>query len=114
MLIFLQYVLSDALLVWRAWVLWHDRRVVHGLLAFCLILSSGKSLIRIILLGVDHRLPQVGVIYETASLPSRIWSNDLRSTLIINLPLLFTNVVATALVGLRVWSAVYSPRVRSH
>ncbi|KAL1692491.1 hypothetical protein GGG16DRAFT_101704 [Schizophyllum commune] len=56
-----------------------------GLLAFCLILSS------------------VGVIYETTSLPSRIWSNDLRSTLIINLPLLFTNVVATALVGLRVW-----------
>ncbi|KAL1760306.1 hypothetical protein FB107DRAFT_287130 [Schizophyllum commune] len=81
----INYVLSDALLVWRAWVLWHDRRVVHGLLAFCLILSS------------------VGVIYETASLPSRIWSNDLRSTLIINLPLLFTNVVATALVGLRVW-----------
>ncbi|KAL1722941.1 hypothetical protein EV715DRAFT_270061 [Schizophyllum commune] len=81
----INYVLSDALLVWRAWVLWHDRRVVHGLLAFCLILSS------------------VGVVYETASLPSRIWSNDLRSTLIINLPLLFTNVVATALVGLRVW-----------
>ncbi|KAL1676953.1 hypothetical protein EV122DRAFT_291556 [Schizophyllum commune] len=81
----INYVLSDALLVWRAWVLWHDRRVVHGLLAFCLILSA------------------VGVIYETASLPSRIWSNDLPSTLIINLPLLFTNVVATALVGLRVW-----------
>ncbi|KAL1729737.1 hypothetical protein EV714DRAFT_237274 [Schizophyllum commune] len=99
----INYVLSDALLVWRAWVLWHDQRVVHGLLAFCLILSSGKNFLRIIILAVDRRLSQVGVVYETASLPSRIWSNDLRSTLIINLPLLLTNVVATALVGLRVW-----------
>ena len=103
MLISLQYVLSDALLVWRAWVLWHDRRVVHSLLTICLILSSGMDFIRIILFKADPWLSQVRVIYETASLPSRIWSNDLRSTLIINLPLLFTNVVATALVGLRVW-----------
>ncbi|KAL1663705.1 hypothetical protein GGF50DRAFT_127790 [Schizophyllum commune] len=84
----INYVLSDALLVWRAW-----------------------HFIPIILLAVERWLSQVGVIYETASLPSRIWSNDLRSTFIINLPLLFTNVIATALVGLRVCCRIYQPDV---
>ncbi|KAL1748704.1 hypothetical protein HDZ31DRAFT_29141 [Schizophyllum fasciatum] len=88
------YFVSDAIVVWRAWVLWPDSRIAKGLLTLCL----GGSL--------------VGVIVEC------VWSvQDLTvgepavRTLMMTVPLLATNIVATALVGVQVW--IYRRDIKS-
>ncbi|KAL1748705.1 S-adenosyl-L-methionine-dependent methyltransferase [Schizophyllum fasciatum] len=80
------YLVSDSIVVWRAWVLWPDSHIAKGLLTLCL----GGSL--------------VGVIVEC------VWSaQDLLvevppvRTLMMTVPLLATNIVATVLVGVQVW-----------
>ena len=37
-----QYILSDVVLVWRAWCLWQDSRLAKGLLTFCTIGTVGE------------------------------------------------------------------------
>ncbi|TRM61076.1 hypothetical protein BD626DRAFT_502624 [Schizophyllum amplum] len=81
------YVLSDALVVWRAWVIWPHSRVARGMLAFCI----GCSLIGTVVEGVFL----VRLLYAKHKAPTLILAMDL--------PLLVTNATATVLVGIKVW-----------
>lgn len=44
--------MSDGVLVWRAWCLWPDSRIVKGILASCLCGSIGERLSTQLLLGL--------------------------------------------------------------
>ncbi|KAL1744993.1 hypothetical protein HDZ31DRAFT_63561 [Schizophyllum fasciatum] len=79
------YLLSDALVCWRTWVLWRDNRLVHTIIAFCMACTT------------------VGVVTESVCKIMGVLAHQPHSALIVNLPLLVTNAVATGLVGLRLW-----------
>lgn len=38
-----QYLISDVVVVWRAWVIWHGNWWVRGSLLFCLLATAGTS-----------------------------------------------------------------------
>ncbi|TRM65734.1 hypothetical protein BD626DRAFT_191292 [Schizophyllum amplum] len=79
------YILSDALVVWRAWVLWSHSRFAKGLLLLCMICSV------------------VGAIFESIWLkPLDIRGDMLFPEILLPLSLFITNLVATVLVGIRV------------
>ncbi|KAL1669032.1 hypothetical protein GGF50DRAFT_45356 [Schizophyllum commune] len=85
----LNYVLSDAVLVWRAWCLWPDSRLVKGLLLFLMggtIIGSVAELTWLYCPGPAL----VGTLETTSQL------------LTVLVPLLTTNVVATLLIGTKV------------
>ncbi|KAL1673412.1 hypothetical protein EV122DRAFT_222692 [Schizophyllum commune] len=67
------YVMCDAVLVWRAWCLWQDHRLAKALLLACMCGSIGE-------------------FFESVS-----------QYLTMLIPLLFTNIVATSLIGVKVW-----------
>ncbi|KAL1705254.1 hypothetical protein EV121DRAFT_279701 [Schizophyllum commune] len=79
--------LSDAIVIWRAWVLWRDNRIVKAILSLCM----AGSLI----------LPIVECVF---------WVRDAMGepvphlmSLMVTTPLLVTNSVTTILVGFQVW-----------
>ncbi|KAL1689590.1 hypothetical protein GGG16DRAFT_57557 [Schizophyllum commune] len=81
----LNYLLSDSLVVWRAWVMWPGNNFVRGLLSGCMLLGLA------------------GTIYEIVS-QSAMASEHI----VLGLPLTtmavtlcLTNVVSTALIGVR-------------
>ncbi|KAL1725250.1 hypothetical protein EV714DRAFT_221726 [Schizophyllum commune] len=82
----LSYLISDIIVVWRAWVLWPDSRVVKSLLLLC---ACGST--------VGVTLDCVWVLLEVGAIPMA------QRTLTRTLPLLVTNLVATGLVGIRAW-----------
>ncbi|TRM65106.1 hypothetical protein BD626DRAFT_240865 [Schizophyllum amplum] len=77
--------LNDALVVWRAYVIWPNSRLARGLLLACVICSL------------------VAVIFECV----RYLNSSLRAApfyaLVVDVTLPATNIVATTLVGIRVW-----------
>ncbi|KAI5824288.1 hypothetical protein K523DRAFT_356961 [Schizophyllum commune Tattone D] len=77
--------LSDAVVVWRAWVLWPGNRVVKGALSLCMAGSVVG-----VLIGFST--------FIRARSAGKIWR-----MFMMEIPLLFTNAVATALVGLKMW-----------
>ncbi|KAL1696287.1 hypothetical protein GGG16DRAFT_43571 [Schizophyllum commune] len=80
------YFVSDAIVVWRAWVLWPNSRLAKGALCVCLAGSL------------------VGVIVECVwTVEDLVEGEPAIRTLMMTVPLLATNVVATALVGVQVW-----------
>uniref|UniRef100_D8QCK8 rRNA adenine N(6)-methyltransferase n=1 Tax=Schizophyllum commune (strain H4-8 / FGSC 9210) TaxID=578458 RepID=D8QCK8_SCHCM len=80
------YFVSDAIVVWRAWVLWPNSRLAKGALCVCLAGSL------------------VGVIVECVwTVEDLVEGEPAIRTLMMTVPLLATNVVATALVGIQVW-----------
>ncbi|KAI5899678.1 uncharacterized protein SCHCODRAFT_02605817 [Schizophyllum commune H4-8] len=81
------YVLSDAIVIWRVWVLWSDSLVAKGVLLVCM----GGSL--------------VGAIINTiwTVRPATAFQTAKSRALAITIPFLFTNAVAIILVGRRAW-----------
>ncbi|KAI5835010.1 hypothetical protein K523DRAFT_385188 [Schizophyllum commune Tattone D] len=88
------YLLSDAIVVWRAWVLWPNSRVAKAILSTCMCGSVVGAILNAVWTIQNDR--------SVKTLP-RIQS------LALTIPLLLTNVVATSLVGLQVWQ-VLPPR----
>ncbi|KAL1707733.1 hypothetical protein EV121DRAFT_277725 [Schizophyllum commune] len=82
------YLLSDAIVVWRAWVLWPNSRVAKAILSTCMCGSAVGAILNAVWTIQNDR--------SVKTLP-RIQS------LALTVPLLLTNVVATSLVGLQVW-----------
>ncbi|KAL1672424.1 hypothetical protein EV122DRAFT_294876 [Schizophyllum commune] len=81
------FIMSDAIVIWRAWVLWRDNRIVKGILSLCM----AGSLV----------LPIVECVF---------WVRDAMGepvphlmSLMVTTPLLVTNSVTTILVGFQVW-----------
>ncbi|KAL1735451.1 hypothetical protein EV714DRAFT_280065 [Schizophyllum commune] len=86
-LLALDLLVCDAIVVWRAWILWQDSRVVKVILSLCLVGS---------VVGVVAHLVWYAVAYLDSEAPTL-------SLLMVTIPLLLTNLVATILVGLQVW-----------
>ncbi|KAL1748770.1 hypothetical protein HDZ31DRAFT_5510, partial [Schizophyllum fasciatum] len=81
------FVMSDAIIAWRAWVLWPDSRLVKGTLILCMVGSAAGVTIDCVWSAQD-------VMGEHVV--------ELRA-LLVTMPLLLTNVVSTTLVGVKVW-----------
>ncbi|KAI5889517.1 uncharacterized protein SCHCODRAFT_02634777 [Schizophyllum commune H4-8] len=85
----------DAIVVWRAWALWQDNRVAKIILSLCMASS---------VVGVLAHLIWYALAYLDDTAP-------ILSLLMVTIPLLLTNLVATILVGLQVW--YYRRNIRS-
>ncbi|KAJ7595439.1 hypothetical protein C8J56DRAFT_1159912 [Mycena floridula] len=95
----LTFLISDTIVVWRAWVLWPNRRV-RALLAFCWLGSLGGAI-------TDDAFGMLWVLKgDTRFTPTG------PKTLILSLPLLITNIVSTSLVGYKVWQ--YRTQIKAH
>ncbi|KAF9070790.1 hypothetical protein BDP27DRAFT_1446682 [Rhodocollybia butyracea] len=87
----LNFFLNDLVIVWRAWSIVEPRpRWVQAVLVFCVFLSFGAVLVDIIL-ATDSTLAGPNLNYTTARV-------------VMPLSLLVTNIVATAIIGLRTWN----------
>ncbi|KAE9402410.1 hypothetical protein BT96DRAFT_918253 [Gymnopus androsaceus JB14] len=95
----INYLLSDGVVCWRAWVLYPHSKPVQGLLIFCM-LGSGAAVLTDAILGTERLLK--GIVDMGISL----FNLDLY------LPLLLTNVVATVLVGYKFWQ--YRQEIKEH
>ncbi|KAL1759421.1 hypothetical protein FB107DRAFT_205023 [Schizophyllum commune] len=81
------FVVSDAIVAWRAWVLWPDNRCIKSVLILCVLGSLAGVTVQCVWTAQD-------VMGEHTV--------QLRA-LMVTMPLLLTNVVATVLVGGKVW-----------
>ncbi|KAJ7488157.1 hypothetical protein FB451DRAFT_1391102 [Mycena latifolia] len=84
------YLMSDAIVVWRAWVVYHDNLKVHLLLSLCLLGSLVGAMI-------DMTFGSLWLFGNAKFTPSG------PRTLIMVLPLVVTNMVSTSLMGYKVW-----------
>ncbi|KAI5888217.1 uncharacterized protein SCHCODRAFT_02636069 [Schizophyllum commune H4-8] len=81
----ISYLLGDALVVWRAWVIWSESKLVRGILIACMFCTLAG-------LSVD-------LVVDLKS-----WLDDKALNAPMIVAMLLTNAVATALVGVRVWT----------
>ncbi|KAL1702060.1 hypothetical protein EV121DRAFT_282194 [Schizophyllum commune] len=81
----ISYLLGDALVVWRAWVIWSESKLARGLLT---------NLVRGLTAGLS-----VDLVVDLKS-----WLEDKALNAPMIIAMLLTNAVATALVGVRVWT----------
>ncbi|KAL1695893.1 hypothetical protein GGG16DRAFT_121246 [Schizophyllum commune] len=99
----LNYLISDGVVVWRAWTLWRDNRSAKGVLLTCICGSAIGTTVECVWSLQSARRGQI----ESAT-----------QTLMLTVPLLVTNIVSTALVAIRVWlyrrdiKASLSPYIR--
>ncbi|KAJ6549297.1 hypothetical protein DFH09DRAFT_620199 [Mycena vulgaris] len=84
------YFMSDAIVVWRAWMLWQDNLRIKVLLSLCMFGT---------LVGIttDMTFVALYLVGNTKFTPTGA------RTLILVLSLMFTNVVSTTLIGVKVW-----------
>ncbi|KAJ6596367.1 hypothetical protein DFH09DRAFT_1134738 [Mycena vulgaris] len=92
------YLMSDAIVVWRAWVLYHDNLKVRLVLSLCLLGS---------LVGATTDMT-FGTLWLFGNLK---FTPTGPRVLILVLPLLVTNMVATSLMGFKVWQ--YRRQIKS-
>ncbi|KAL1710203.1 hypothetical protein EV121DRAFT_275762 [Schizophyllum commune] len=99
----LNYLISDGIVVWRAWTLWIDHRAAKGVLLACMCGSAIGTTVECVWSLQSTRRGQT----ESAT-----------QTLMLTVSLLATNIVSTALVAIRVWiyrrdvKASLSPYIR--
>ncbi|KAL1682648.1 hypothetical protein EV122DRAFT_203218 [Schizophyllum commune] len=84
------FILCDFVVVWRAWIVWTGNKYVHGLLILCLVASIACSVADFV---ITYHAIQTLDIYGPAE--TRV--------LLDVVPLLVTNIVASVLVGIKVW-----------
>ncbi|KAI4519073.1 hypothetical protein K525DRAFT_272057 [Schizophyllum commune Loenen D] len=96
----ISYLVGDALVVWRAWVLWPRSWVARSLLATCMVFTVGKC--TLFGSGILLNTPPVGLSVDLYIDFSAVeLSKALNAPMII--AVLLTNALATILVGIRVW-----------
>ncbi|KAL1678276.1 hypothetical protein EV122DRAFT_212417, partial [Schizophyllum commune] len=99
----LNYLISDGIVVWRAWTLWIDHRFAKGVLLACMCGSTIGTTVECVWSLQSTRRGQT----ESAT-----------QTLMLTVHLLATNIVSTVLVAIRVWlyrrdiKASLSPYIR--
>ncbi|KAL1759614.1 hypothetical protein FB107DRAFT_270920 [Schizophyllum commune] len=84
----LNFMLSDAIVVWRAWALFKDEARVQWGLISCLAVSYVGTTVDIVLLVLVYML---------------VLEDVPEYSLIMTIPLLLTNVIATAAIGYKTW-----------
>ncbi|KAE9403372.1 hypothetical protein BT96DRAFT_917616 [Gymnopus androsaceus JB14] len=93
------FILSDGVVCWRAWVLYPLNKTAQGMLALCMFVSI-TALTTTAIIQVESDLKSGGSNAFTISNLSYF------------IPLLFTNTVATALVGYKFWE--YHQEIKVH
>jgi len=86
----INFMLSDGVVCWRAWALYPANKPARGILVLCM-LGSLAALITASVMGTESLLNEI---------PD---SGTAVSNLVYYIPLLFTNIVATALIALKFW-----------
>ncbi|THV00455.1 hypothetical protein K435DRAFT_446618 [Dendrothele bispora CBS 962.96] len=89
----LNFLLSDGIVVWRTWVLYPEQWIVRGILLICMLISCVCTF-------VDAGLKaarELRDVMDTSGGPAE-------QSLLMALPLLFTNLVAVSLIGYKTWS----------
>ncbi|KAJ6468505.1 hypothetical protein C8R47DRAFT_1325777 [Mycena vitilis] len=84
------YFMSDAIVVWRAWVLWHESTKIKVLLSLCMFGS---------LVGLTIDMTFVALFF----FGHKKFTPTGARTLTLILPLMVTNIVSTALIGIKAW-----------
>ncbi|KAL1730724.1 hypothetical protein EV714DRAFT_272459 [Schizophyllum commune] len=82
------FIISDAIVVWRAWVLWHEERVAKSILASCMVAT--------VVLGLSSLALSCLAIFNPGYSP-------VNNNYMMCIPLLITNLVATSAIGIRAW-----------
>ncbi|TRM58812.1 hypothetical protein BD626DRAFT_463372 [Schizophyllum amplum] len=99
----LNCVLSDVVVVWRAWVLWPGSRSIKFVLSISMLTTVAGNIADIALVALDARQPSA-----TGTPPnSKLWPRFLVSTL----PVIIANVVATGAAAAKIWD--YRSNVKS-
>ncbi|KAJ7469709.1 hypothetical protein FB451DRAFT_1560042 [Mycena latifolia] len=84
------YLMSDAIVVWRAWILYHDNLKVRLVLCVCMLGSFVGA-------TTDMTFGTLWLYGNNKFTPSG------PRALILVMPLLVTNIVSTSLMGFKVW-----------
>ncbi|KAF9041703.1 hypothetical protein BDP27DRAFT_1409390 [Rhodocollybia butyracea] len=98
----LNYLLSDGIVCWRAWSLYPRNRLAKGVLVLCM-LGGLAACITSFAFGAEQVLKHKTPSNLSVTAISNIW---------FYLPLLFTNIVATLLVGVKFWN--YRAAIMAH
>ncbi|KAF5339655.1 hypothetical protein D9758_015591 [Tetrapyrgos nigripes] len=91
------YLIGDAIVIWRAWILFNRRRVIHVVLVLCLLgtiavsFADGAITLRVVLTNIG---------------------GDSKQKLILPIMLLVTNGITTILVGYKTWE--YNKFIKSN
>ncbi|KAL1725529.1 hypothetical protein EV714DRAFT_221118 [Schizophyllum commune] len=93
----INHISSDVIVVWRAWVLWPDSKPVRLSLVLAIVGTIAGSVV-----DFAYSYSKYGVAAYSWNLPDRR-ANYLRAFTSI-VPVLLTNVLVTALVGVKVWT----------
>ncbi|KAI5888144.1 uncharacterized protein SCHCODRAFT_02512091 [Schizophyllum commune H4-8] len=93
----INHISSDIIVVWRAWVLWPDSKAVRLSLTLAILGTIAGSVV-----DFAYSYSRYGVAAYSWNLPDRS-ANYLRAFTSI-VPVLLTNVLVTALVGVKVWT----------
>ncbi|TRM59653.1 hypothetical protein BD626DRAFT_572595 [Schizophyllum amplum] len=101
----INYILSDAIVTWRAWILWPQNRPVMCALALALLLTTVGGFSEF-----GYTYAKYGPSSATSSLPDRT-DNVIRACAAALLVVL-TNLLSTTLVAIKVWQ--YRRDVKSH
>ncbi|KAI4519128.1 hypothetical protein K525DRAFT_206843, partial [Schizophyllum commune Loenen D] len=94
----------DALVVYRAWVLWPNNRTARGVLLLCLFSSFGKPRLALRRIISPHRT-QVGTVIECVwrTYPVFDFPRKVSVPGLMGILLFVTNLTATTLIGIRFW-----------
>ncbi|KAJ7591745.1 hypothetical protein C8J56DRAFT_754079, partial [Mycena floridula] len=87
----LNWILSDAVVVWRAWTLWPKHRTIQVILIVCMLASIGVS---------EKQVGCILLIYLVGKGPP-VGSGPFR--LLVTLAPLITNITATILMSVKAW-----------
>ncbi|KAI5827790.1 hypothetical protein K523DRAFT_246020, partial [Schizophyllum commune Tattone D] len=105
----------DALVVYRAWVLWPNNRTARGVLLLCLFSSFGKPRLAWRRVIPAHRT-QVGTVIECVwrTYPVFDFPRKVSVPGLMGILLFVTNLTATTLIGIRFWwvklrTRIYTP-----
>jgi hypothetical protein len=101
-------VISDIIVVWRAWVIWFDNRRMQWFFAFCLATIIGKFHLCLNIFPIaDVSFSVTSFAFASMSVLSFIKGHERWSNLTLNFlgtfPLLFTNFVATSSIMYKAW-----------
>lgn len=102
-----QFLVGDMIVVWRAWVVWPGHRLARFLLILCACGSIGTCRALASSDNAEATLALAGTVtngvWEGQSLHGTRQTPELDRTLIVALPLLATNLVASILIAIRFW-----------
>ncbi|KAL1718368.1 hypothetical protein EV715DRAFT_291420 [Schizophyllum commune] len=91
----LNSILSDAVVVWRAWILWPNNKTVKGILVFCIFSTTAGHIGEF-----AYSYSKYGAFAYASHLPE-LRDNWIRAFLFM-FPTAMTNIIVTALVAIKV------------